>query len=115
MRVKQPSRGEIWLLDLDPTRGREQAGRRPALVISDDRFNHGPAELAVILPITSKDKGIALHVAVSPPEGGLKVRSFVKCEDIRSVSLSRFGSRFGSVSPDTMRLVEDHLRMLLGF
>ena len=114
MKSKQPSRGEIWLLDLDPTRGREQAGRRPALVISVDTFNHGPAELAVVLPITSKDKGISLHIPISSPEGGLKMQSFVKCEDVRSVSINRFRSLFGRVSPNTLDAVEDRLRILLG-
>ena len=37
-----PLRGELWTIDLDPTRGHEQSGKRPALVISDDAFNAGP-------------------------------------------------------------------------
>ena len=48
-----PLRGEVWLVDLDPTRGREQAGKRPALVISTNEFNGSPADLVVIVPITS--------------------------------------------------------------
>jgi len=46
-----PSRGDVWLIDLNPTRGHEQAGVRPALVLSEDTFNHGPAGLSVLLPI----------------------------------------------------------------
>ena len=53
MSLSKPSRGEIWFLNLDPTRDHEQAGSRPALVISVDTFNHGPADLVVILPVTS--------------------------------------------------------------
>ncbi len=82
----KPDRGDIWLVDLNPTLGREQRGVRPCLVVSTDLFNHGLAELIIALPITSKDKRIPSHVAIAPPEGGLKVRSFVKCEDIRSIS-----------------------------
>src|SRR5438128_11466126 len=48
-----PIRGEVWLIDLNPVRGHEQAGRRPALVVSDDLFNQGPAGLVIVLPITS--------------------------------------------------------------
>ena len=70
--MSEPLRGEIWLVDLDPTRGREQAGKRPALVVSANAFNKGPADLVVVLPITSKAKGIPLHVRVDPPEGGVK-------------------------------------------
>ncbi|AEG15176.1 transcriptional modulator of MazE/toxin, MazF [Desulfofundulus kuznetsovii DSM 6115] len=109
-----PLRGEVWLVDLNPVRGHEQAGRRPALVVSVDMFNSGPAELVVVLPITTKDKGIPLHVRIDPPEGGVKETSFVKCEDIRSVSTERLTARLGRVSRDVMALVEDRIRILLG-
>lgn len=108
------SRGEIWLVGLDPTKGREQAGMRPALVISVDPFNHGAAELVIAIPITSKAKGIPLHVEVSPPEGGLTMTSFVKCEDVRSISTSRLVRKLGSVSEQTTESVEDRLRILMG-
>ncbi|MDK2888931.1 MAG: mRNA interferase MazF [Thermoanaerobacter sp.] len=112
--MANPLRGEVWLVDLNPVRGHEQAGRRPALVISVDMFNSGPAELVVVLPITTKDKGIPLHVRIDPPEGGVKETSFVKCEDIRSVSTERLTVRLGRVSRDVMALVEDRVRVLLG-
>ena len=108
------SRGEIWLVSLDPTKGREQAGTRPALVVSVDIFNHGPAELAVVIPITSKAKGIPLHVEIQPPEGGLILTSFIKCEDVRSISTARLVKRLGKVSPQTIDMVEDRLRIILG-
>lgn len=114
MNSPQPARGEIWFLNLDPTQGREQAGSRPALVISVDKFNAGPAELVVVLPITTKTKGIPFHVQVEPPEGGLKQQSFIKCEDVRSVSKGRLSKRWGRVSPKTMTAVEDRLRILMG-
>jgi mRNA interferase MazF len=109
-----PARGEIWLAVLDPTRGHEQAGRRPCLVVSVDPFNQGPAELVVVLPLTTRDRGILWHVRVDPPEGGLRARSFVKCEDVRSISKERLGSRYGLVMPVTMREIEDRLRLLFG-
>lgn len=108
-----PSRGEVWNIDLNPVRGREQAGRRPCLIVSVDLFNQGPAELVVILPITSKRKNIPLHVELQPPEGGLKVISHIKCEDIRSASRDRLSERIGNISSETMTLVEDRLRILL--
>lgn len=93
MSLPKPSRGEVWLVNLDPTKGREQAGSRPALVISVDALNHGPADRCVVLPITSKVKNIAFHVALCPPEGGVQHHSFMKCEDVRSVSQSRLLER----------------------
>ena len=109
-----PARGEIWLVDLNPTRGHEQAGQRPGLIVSVDLFNQGPAGLVVVLPVTTKVKGIPFHVEVEPPEGGLKERSFIKCEDMRSVAKERLSRRWGAVSAATLAAVEDRLRILLG-
>lgn len=106
-------RGEIWFVDLDPSKGREQAGRRPCLIVSDDRLNRSPANLVIAIPITSKDKRIPSHVEINPPEGGLKVRSFAKCEDIRSISTDRLIKALGSVKTPTLNQVEQRLRLLL--
>jgi mRNA interferase MazF len=112
--VVQIGRAEIWLADFNPVRGHEQAGKRPCLVISVDLFNQGLSGLIVVLPITSKDKKIPFHVEVNPPEGGLKTRSFIKCEDVRSISVDRFENRWGTVSSETLMAVEDRLRILMG-
>ena len=108
-----PSRGEVWTVNLNPARGHEQAGYRPGLVISVDIFNHGSAGLVVMIPITTKEKGIPFHVAISPPEGGISKKSFIKCEDIRSVSTERLFKCLGAVSLGTLEVVEDRLRILL--
>jgi len=109
-----PSRGDIWLARLDPVRGHEQAGTRPALVVSVDAFNRGPAGLAIVAPVTSRDKRVNLHVPVRASEGGLAQTSFVKCEDVRSVSVERLVRCLGRVDQGTMAHVEDRLRILLG-
>lgn len=111
--MRGPSRGEVWIVDLNPTKGHEQMGTRPGLVLSVDLFNHGPAGLVVMLPISTVAKGIPFHVELNPPEGGLKQKSFVKCEDVRSVAKERLLRRLGSVSPRAMAAVEDRLRILL--
>jgi mRNA interferase MazF len=114
MRPVAPSRGDVWRVDLKPTGGHEQAGVRPAVVVSVDLFNQGPAGLVVVLPLTTTARGVPLHVPVDPPEGGLRQRSFVKCEDVRSVSIVRLVDRWGQLSARTMLLVDDRLRILLG-
>ncbi|OHB75642.1 MAG: growth inhibitor PemK [Planctomycetes bacterium RBG_16_64_10] len=111
--MREPLRGEIWSVNLDPIRGREQASRRPALIVSTNLFNEGPAELVVVLPITSREKFIPFHVPIDPPEGGVKTRSFVKCEDIRSISKERLAKPWGTVSAETLGTVADRLRILL--
>ncbi len=108
-----PRRGDVWYADFDPVTGHEQGGRRPALIVSDDDLNDGPAELVIALPITTTDRSIIWHVAANPPEAGLQRRSFIKCEDIRAISKLRLAGRLGTVSPATMRQVELILRALL--
>ncbi|MEO8097819.1 MAG: type II toxin-antitoxin system PemK/MazF family toxin [Acidobacteriota bacterium] len=110
-----PARGEVWDVDFDPVRGREQAGRRPALIVSVDPFNQGPAELIIVLPITRTDRHIRWHVPVQPPEGGLTSQSFIMCENARSISKLRLAKKRGRVSSSTALEVEDRLRILLGF
>ena len=109
----QPSRGDIWFVNFDPILGREQAGPRPALVVSVDKFNHGPAELVVVLPIISKNERQPLHVEITPPEGGLTIPSFVKTDDLRSVSKGRCIQFMGEVSARTLAQVEQRMRILL--
>ncbi len=109
-----PARGDIWLGRLDPVEGHETGGLRPLLVVSVDPFNDGPADLVIALPVTSTLRGIASHVVVRPPEGGLKNPSAVQCEAVRSVSKRRLARRWGRVSPSTLAAVEDRLRILMG-
>ncbi len=82
--MPKPTRGEIWTVDLNPTIGHEQTGKRSALVVSVDSFNQSAAELAIVLPLTSRAKGIRSRVEVRKGEAGLKTVSYIKCEDARS-------------------------------
>ncbi len=82
-------------------------------MVSVDKFNYGPAGLVVVLPITSKNKNQPIHVPVQPPEGGLSMLSFIKCDDIRSVSKQRLKQFYGTGSAQTMADVEKRIRILL--
>ena len=114
MNTPEPLRGDVWDLDLNPIRGHEQAGPRPALILSVDLFNEGPAELVVVVPLTRTQRKIRWHVGVRPPEAGLTAESFIQCENLRSVSKLRLKRLRGRVSPTTLELVEDRVRILLG-
>lgn len=107
------NRGEIWLVDLNPVIGHEQAGVRPGLIISDDLFNHSPAEIVILLPITSKAKGIPSHIMIEYEF--LQYKSYIKTEDIRAVSTQRLKKLLGKVDYDVLETVEEHLKLLLGF
>ena len=83
------------------------------LVVSDDVFNRGPAGLAIVLPMTSTVRSVPSHVPVAPPEGGVKTRTAILCEGVRSLSVERLVVRWGAVDRRTMATVEDCLRILL--
>jgi len=110
-----PARGDVWLAHLDPTLGREQAGRRPVLVVSANAYNRGTSELIIALPVTSTLRSIPIHVRVRPPEGGLRVESTVLCDQIRALASRRFVHRLGRVTAGTMDAIEERLRELLQF
>ena len=107
-------RGEVWLADLKPTRGREQTGQRPVLIVSASSFHQSGAGLVIAVPFTTRERGIPTHIEVRPPDGGLREPSFAMCEQVRSIATDRLASEpFGRVSPAVLHLVEDRLRLLL--
>jgi mRNA interferase MazF len=106
-------RGEVWTVNFDPVIGHEQAGRRPALIVTANAFNATAAGLVAVLPITSKPRPLPSRVRVTPPEGGLSMESWIITEQLRTVSKQRLISRLGSVTPSTMEAVETSLRFLL--
>jgi len=111
--MASPAYGEVWFGDLDPTIGYEHAGERPVLVLSIDAFNRSPAGLVVVLPITTRIRGIPWRVPLSPPEGGLMRPCVILCELLRFVSQQRLEGRLGTISSATLEKVQDRLRTLL--
>ena len=115
--MADPCRGEIWLVDLGTGRGHEQAGQRPALVVSDDAFNAGLSGLIMVVPLTSKvtkSKNIPAHIPIASSEGGLRTASVILCDQLRTISRYRLGSKaWGAVMPSTMTRVDQVLRILL--
>lgn len=109
-----PSRGDVYSAILDPTKGHEQGGTRPCLILSANKFNHSKAELVVIAPITTRYKGIPSHVRVAKGEAGLGEDSYIKCEEVRCIAKQRLSKFWGSVSPATMTDVEKFVRVILG-
>jgi mRNA interferase MazF len=113
--VRTIRRGEVWLAELGSTQGREQAGERPVLIVSTDRFNQGRSRLVVAVPFTTRRRGLPIHVEVRPPDGGLRDTSFAMCEQVRSLAVDRLGPQpFGRVPGAVLNSVENRLRLLLG-
>ena len=108
-------RGEIWRISLDPVVGHEQAGDRPALVVSDERLNASAAGLVIVVPLTKTNRAIPWHVEIEPPTGGVRERSFAMCEQVRTISVERLrDGPWGPVlSSALMAEVDRRLRLLL--
>ena len=84
-----PSQGDFVALSFDPQSGREQRGRRPALVVSKDTFNRHTG-LAIVCPITNTQRGFPFHVAI---EGHPTLTGFVMVEQVKSVDFRARGAR----------------------
>jgi mRNA interferase MazF len=106
-------RGEIYWADLDPTRGREQTGRRPVLVISHDVFNERSGTvIAMALTSRPQQAGFPLTLELQNPE--LPKKSWVKMGQLRTLSVTRLGDRITSLSPEEMATVVEGLNEIVG-
>ena len=93
--VKQ---GDIIMLNFDPQSGREQAGVRPAVVISNDVFNI-KTKMAIVCPITNTNRGFPLHIAL---DDRTKTTGYVLCEHIKSLDLSARNCKVVERLPDDL-------------
>jgi mRNA interferase MazF len=100
---------------LDPVEGSEQAGNRPALVLSPDVINqHSPVILIASITSQKTERVFPFEAVVEPPEGGLTRRSKVLLMQIRSVDKRRISSRLGSVTSESLSRIEKALRVATG-
>ena len=83
------------------------------MIVSVDKFNHGPAALIIVLPITKKNRNIPSHIFVPKGKAGLDMDSYIKVEDIRSISKERLVRYRGDLSYPRIEAVQQILRVLL--
>jgi mRNA interferase MazF len=106
-------RSEVWLVDFGDPVGREQSGRRPAVVVSADSLNESRAGVVVVVPITTAYRGLPSHIEIDQGSSGLDDVSYAKCEDVKSISEERLIGRLGSVGDEVMFQAARALRFLL--
>jgi mRNA interferase MazF len=113
--VDGPRRGEVHLVDFDPTRGAEIRKVRPALVIQNDVANRF-SQVTIVAAITSRRKPpiYATEVLVAKGDGGLQVESIIVLNQLRTVDRSRLLRRVGMMSGATMSRVDQALLISLG-
>ncbi len=107
-----PKRGEIWIVNWNPARGSEQAGRRPALIIQNDIGNE-KASTTIVAAVSSKVKLYPMNVKVEAPEGGLLQSSIVTTSQILTVSKQRLEKRIGVLTAKTMMDVDQAIKLSL--
>ena len=107
-----PSRGEVWLVNWNPARGSEQAGKRPALIIQNNIGNE-KAPTTIVVTISGSTKDFPMNVRVDPPEGGLKTPSIVKTSQILTVARDRLEKKLGKLSSKKMEHVDKALKLSL--
>ncbi len=106
-------RGDIRWADLSPTRGREQAGRRPVLIISQDVFN-ARSGTVLALAITSQPQRARFPLTLELESAKLPKRSWVKIGQIRTLSVERIGRKLGFASPEALAAVLEGLNEIVG-
>ena len=94
-------RGEIRWADLNPTKGREQSGQRPVLIISQDVFNQNSGTV-IAITLTSQPQRAGFPLTLELIETKLEKPSWVKISQIRTLSVERIGKRLGIISPTEM-------------
>lgn len=99
------TRGALVWVQFDLTRGREQAGTRPAVVLSSDGYLHAVPDLAIVVPVTTRDRGWPHHVPLSGRELSLPRASFAMTEQPRTISRHRISRRAGNVDEQTMTAI----------
>jgi len=105
-------RGDIRWADLNPVRGREQAGLRPVLILSHDVFNERSGTV-IAVAITSQPQRAGFPLTLELKTGDLPKRSWIKISQIRTLSIERIGKLIGRASPEELSQVVEGLNEII--
>ena len=108
-------RGEIWLADLNPIRGSEQAGVRPVLIFQNDTISRFTTTVLAI-PFTTNLRRTSLPscVRISKDDGGLTNDSVALCHQLRALDQMRLQRKLGTVRQDTLSTIENCVLSTMG-
>jgi mRNA interferase MazF len=106
-------RGEIYWADLDPKKGREQAGERPVLVLSHDVFNERSGTV-IAMALTSQPQKAGFPLTLELADSPLPKKSWVKISQIRTLSTERLGKKITKLCDKEIDLVIEGLNEIIG-
>jgi mRNA interferase MazF len=103
----------MYWADLNPVRGREQAGLRPVLILSQEIFNKR-SETVIAMAITSQPQKAGFPLTFMLPGDVLPKPSWVKISQIRTISVDRLGKKIGPIDAEDLSRIVDGLLELIG-
>jgi len=106
-------RGDIRWADLNPVRGREQAGHRPVLILSQDVFNERSGTV-IAVAITGQPQRAGFPLTLELESKGLPKTSWAKISQIRTLSVDRIGRKLGRATPEELAQVVEGLNEIIG-
>ena len=106
-------RGEIRWADLNPVRGREQAGQRPVLIVSQDVFNERSGTV-IAVALTSQPQRAGFPLTLELHARGLPKKSWVKISQVRTLAVERIGKVIARASPEELAQVVEGLNEIIG-
>lgn len=108
---------QLWLVDFGQPIGHEQGGLRPAVVVGSSVHCRFPIDMAIVVPLTTRDRGLGHHVRIGSPESGLNRPSWARTEDITTVSTGRFTrpQPLGAASTTEIAKLNEWLREMVAF
>lgn len=106
-------RGEIRWADLNPARGREQAGRRPVLILSQDIFNERSGTV-IAVALTTQPQRAGFPLTFEVQNIGSARRSWIKISQIRTLAVERIGKKIGKVAPEQLAQIIEGLNEIIG-
>jgi mRNA interferase MazF len=105
-------RGDVHWADLNPGRGREQAGMRPVVVLSHDVFNERSGTV-IAMAVTSQPQRAGFPLAMELKKVRLPKRSWVKISQIRTLPVERLGTKLGRMAPEELDRLVDGLNEIV--
>jgi mRNA interferase MazF len=107
----------VWLVDFGEPIGHQQGGLRPAVVVGSTAHCRFPIDMALVVPLTTRDRGLDHHVRIDSPESGLKRPSWARTEEIRAVSTQRLArsAPLGTASATEIVELTEWLREMVAF
>lgn len=110
-----PRRGELYLVNFDPTIGSEIKKTRPALILQNDIANrYSPVTIVAAFTSQLNESVYPTEVFIEPPEGGLERRSVVLLNQVRAIDKQRLVTKLGALKSESMVKVDNALQISLG-